>query len=272
MSTVQAGGGDLMSWGMFSWHVLSLGKSVPSVDSGSRLTAVEAEVLFCYWSPFTSRCEVLSSRFLLPCRQLEPDWQFSSKPANQQGFLQQSWCSLDAFLLFAPICVNSVVCVCNFQEDHPIWYLQPSHDPIHRNTIRMFDVNINWRVSFINWLIQARPWIKPMSWCTWLSRCTDQPCPDLSLHLPPPAQSCQGHCGEKVASCSCHPTCETLLNCCADVKQFCLDISPHSGSLLGGTDFKLLNVKFDKNLNLTCRYAESQGLSRMFFTMCGRNQ
>ncbi|KAK2845374.1 hypothetical protein Q7C36_010228 [Tachysurus vachellii] len=76
---------------------------------------------------------------------------------------------------------------------------------------------------------------------------------DLISH-PAAAQSCEGHCGERLASCSCHPTCETLLNCCRDVKQFCLDISPHSGSLLGGTDFKLLNVRFAKNATLTCRF------------------
>ncbi|XP_017307425.1 sushi domain-containing protein 2 isoform X2 [Ictalurus punctatus] len=74
------------------------------------------------------------------------------------------------------------------------------------------------------------------------------------ISQPAAAQSCEGRCGEKLASCSCHPTCETLLNCCTDVKQFCLDISPHSGSLLGGTDFKLLNVKFDQNVKLTCRF------------------
>ncbi|KAI4889571.1 hypothetical protein NFI96_028903 [Prochilodus magdalenae] len=68
------------------------------------------------------------------------------------------------------------------------------------------------------------------------------------------AQSCAGRCGDKLSECSCHSTCESLLNCCTDYKQFCLDISPHSGSLLGGTDFKILNVTFSTKDNLTCRF------------------
>ncbi|XP_051527168.1 sushi domain-containing protein 2 [Myxocyprinus asiaticus] len=68
------------------------------------------------------------------------------------------------------------------------------------------------------------------------------------------AQSCARSCGEKFDKCSCHATCESLKECCADYKQFCLDIEPHSGSLLGGTDFKILNVTFEQNINLTCRF------------------
>ncbi|XDV21297.1 hypothetical protein PO909_026418 [Leuciscus waleckii] len=68
------------------------------------------------------------------------------------------------------------------------------------------------------------------------------------------AQSCARSCGQKFNTCSCHTTCESLKECCADYKQFCLDIEPHSGSLLGGTDFKMLNVTFEQNINLTCRF------------------
>ncbi|KTF90428.1 hypothetical protein cypCar_00025490, partial [Cyprinus carpio] len=68
------------------------------------------------------------------------------------------------------------------------------------------------------------------------------------------AQSCARSCGEKFNTCSCHSTCESLRDCCADYKQFCLDIEPHSGSLLGGTDFKILNATFEQNINLTCRF------------------
>uniref|UniRef100_A0A8C1ERN9 Sushi domain containing 2 n=1 Tax=Cyprinus carpio carpio TaxID=630221 RepID=A0A8C1ERN9_CYPCA len=72
--------------------------------------------------------------------------------------------------------------------------------------------------------------------------------------LPSSAQSCARSCGEKFNTCSCHSTCESLRDCCADYKQFCLDIEPHSGSLLGGTDFKILNATFEQNINLTCRF------------------
>ncbi|XP_037387654.1 sushi domain-containing protein 2 isoform X2 [Pygocentrus nattereri] len=68
------------------------------------------------------------------------------------------------------------------------------------------------------------------------------------------AQSCEGRCGEKLAVCSCHSTCDALMDCCVDFKEFCLEISPHSGSLLGGTDFRILNVVFDPSATLTCRF------------------
>lgn len=67
------------------------------------------------------------------------------------------------------------------------------------------------------------------------------------------ARSCARNCGEKLNTCSCHATCESLKDCCADYRHFCLDIEPHSGSLLGGTDFKILNATFEQNINLTCR-------------------
>ncbi|XP_076853996.1 sushi domain-containing protein 2 isoform X2 [Brachyhypopomus gauderio] len=68
------------------------------------------------------------------------------------------------------------------------------------------------------------------------------------------ARSCEGRCGERATSCSCQPTCEALLECCEDFKQFCVEISPHSGSLLGGTDFRIVDVLFDRKVNLTCRF------------------
>ncbi|KAG7318162.1 hypothetical protein KOW79_017917 [Hemibagrus wyckioides] len=74
------------------------------------------------------------------------------------------------------------------------------------------------------------------------------------ISQPAAAHFCEGRCGEKLASCSCHPTCKNLMNCCPDVKEYCLEISPHSGSLLGGTDFKLLHIIFGRNVTLTCRF------------------
>ncbi|XP_041957743.1 sushi domain-containing protein 2 [Alosa sapidissima] len=71
------------------------------------------------------------------------------------------------------------------------------------------------------------------------------------------AQSCEGKCGEKLDTCSCHSTCGSLATCCADLKHFCLDISPHSGSMLGGTDFTLLNTKFHQGDTVLCRFKPS---------------
>ncbi|XP_062874298.1 sushi domain-containing protein 2 [Trichomycterus rosablanca] len=78
-------------------------------------------------------------------------------------------------------------------------------------------------------------------------------CTQLIFH-PAEAQSCEGRCGEKFSSCSCHPTCTTLLTCCADLNRFCLEIRPHSGSQHGGTDFRLINVTFPTDVSLTCRF------------------
>ncbi|XP_057204981.1 sushi domain-containing protein 2 isoform X1 [Triplophysa rosa] len=68
------------------------------------------------------------------------------------------------------------------------------------------------------------------------------------------AAQCARSCGQKLNTCSCHTTCESFKDCCADYKHFCLDIKPYSGSLLGGTDFEILHVTFEQNINLTCRF------------------
>ncbi|KAL2092531.1 hypothetical protein ACEWY4_012329 [Coilia grayii] len=70
-------------------------------------------------------------------------------------------------------------------------------------------------------------------------------------------QSCQGKCGEQLDTCSCHSTCGSLGTCCPDLKQFCLDVSPHSGSMLGGTDFTLLNTALQKTDSVLCRFKAS---------------
>ncbi|XP_053555720.1 sushi domain-containing protein 2 [Bombina bombina] len=68
-------------------------------------------------------------------------------------------------------------------------------------------------------------------------------------------ESCSSQCGKKLQSCSCQPICENLRNCCTDYHQFCLTISPHSGTLMGGKDFTIQNVTFDKNnTDITCRF------------------
>ncbi|KAG7480929.1 hypothetical protein MATL_G00061450 [Megalops atlanticus] len=68
------------------------------------------------------------------------------------------------------------------------------------------------------------------------------------------AQTCEGHCGQKQEICSCHATCVPLQNCCADYRQFCLEISPYSGTMFGGTDFTVLNVTFHHSSKLICRF------------------
>ncbi|KAM4528244.1 sushi domain-containing protein 2-like [Odontesthes bonariensis] len=67
-------------------------------------------------------------------------------------------------------------------------------------------------------------------------------------------QTCEGNCGEKFSSCSCHSTCASLMNCCTDYKEYCISISPHSGSILGGTDFIVLDASFNKSSQIICRF------------------
>ncbi|CAJ1070565.1 sushi domain-containing protein 2-like [Xyrichtys novacula] len=68
------------------------------------------------------------------------------------------------------------------------------------------------------------------------------------------AQSCEGFCGKKLGLCSCHPTCTSLKTCCTDYKEFCVDILPYSGLVLGGTDFMLLTASFNQSASIVCRF------------------
>ncbi|KAJ8415365.1 hypothetical protein AAFF_G00423450 [Aldrovandia affinis] len=68
------------------------------------------------------------------------------------------------------------------------------------------------------------------------------------------AQSCAGQCSQKLEMCSCHATCLSLQNCCKDYRQFCLEVTPYSGTMFGGTDFTVLHVTFDKSSKLICRF------------------
>ncbi|KAM9735093.1 sushi domain-containing protein 2-like [Menidia menidia] len=67
-------------------------------------------------------------------------------------------------------------------------------------------------------------------------------------------QTCEGNCGEKFSSCSCHPTCASLKNCCTDYKEHCVSTSPYSGSIFGGTDFVVLDASFNKSSTIVCRF------------------
>ncbi|RVE65763.1 hypothetical protein OJAV_G00120000 [Oryzias javanicus] len=67
-------------------------------------------------------------------------------------------------------------------------------------------------------------------------------------------EMCEGKCGEQLDSCSCHPTCGSLKSCCSDYKEFCIDVVPHSGSIIGGTDFYILEAKFNQTSQIVCRF------------------
>ncbi|CAF99249.1 unnamed protein product, partial [Tetraodon nigroviridis] len=66
--------------------------------------------------------------------------------------------------------------------------------------------------------------------------------------------TCEGKCGKSVPTCSCEPTCRSLKTCCPDYAEFCVEISPYSGSIMGGTEFVVLNVTFSNTSGLMCRF------------------
>ncbi|XP_068767709.1 sushi domain-containing protein 2 isoform X3 [Struthio camelus] len=68
--------------------------------------------------------------------------------------------------------------------------------------------------------------------------------------------SCSHQCGELLSTCSCHATCQSLRICCPDYKEFCLQISPYSGSLMGGKDFEIENTAFNTSSGLRCRFKQ----------------
>lgn len=67
--------------------------------------------------------------------------------------------------------------------------------------------------------------------------------------------SCSHQCGELLGTCSCQVTCQSLGICCPDYKEFCLQISPYSGSLMGGKVFLIENTALNASSVLTCRWA-----------------
>ncbi|XP_003803347.1 sushi domain-containing protein 2 isoform X1 [Otolemur garnettii] len=70
--------------------------------------------------------------------------------------------------------------------------------------------------------------------------------------------SCSMRCGHPEGPCSCHPTCSGLGTCCSDFRDFCLEISPYSGSLMGGKDFVVQHFKwFSPTEGVICRFKES---------------
>ncbi|XP_045390183.1 sushi domain-containing protein 2 [Lemur catta] len=71
-------------------------------------------------------------------------------------------------------------------------------------------------------------------------------------------ESCSLRCGHLEGPCSCHPTCSGLGTCCSDFQDFCLEISPYSGSLMGGKDFVVQKLQwFSATEGVICRFKES---------------
>ncbi|XP_049594189.1 sushi domain-containing protein 2 [Syngnathus scovelli] len=69
-------------------------------------------------------------------------------------------------------------------------------------------------------------------------------------------ESCEGKCGQPSGSCSCRPTCASLDDCCPDYRQFCVEFSPQSGSILGGTDFVVLHATFNQSSLIVCKFID----------------
>ncbi|XP_045890916.1 sushi domain-containing protein 2 isoform X3 [Micropterus dolomieu] len=67
-------------------------------------------------------------------------------------------------------------------------------------------------------------------------------------------QTCRGKCGDIVEECSCHITCVSLLNCCADYNQSCFQVTPHSSSMLGGKVLRILGLVLHPGGRLLCRF------------------
>ncbi|GCB75087.1 hypothetical protein scyTo_0018170 [Scyliorhinus torazame] len=66
--------------------------------------------------------------------------------------------------------------------------------------------------------------------------------------------SCENSCGQSLAKCSCHVTCESLETCCLDYREFCLRISPQSGTLMGGADFVIVGATFNTDATIVCKF------------------
>lgn len=66
-------------------------------------------------------------------------------------------------------------------------------------------------------------------------------------------QTCRGKCGEVLDTCSCRAACASLQTCCADFSQSCVQVMPHSSSMLGGRALKILALLLPPAEGLRCR-------------------
>ncbi|KAM8742988.1 sushi domain-containing protein 2-like [Acanthopagrus schlegelii] len=67
-------------------------------------------------------------------------------------------------------------------------------------------------------------------------------------------QTCQGLCGATSGTCSCHPTCVAMKSCCPDYRDYCVETLPYSGTILGGTDFVVLDANFTQSSKIKCMF------------------
>ncbi|XP_026177714.1 sushi domain-containing protein 2 isoform X2 [Mastacembelus armatus] len=67
-------------------------------------------------------------------------------------------------------------------------------------------------------------------------------------------QTCRSKCGDVLDKCSCHATCVSLLNCCADYSQTCFQVKPESSSMLGGRALRILGLVLHPAGRLLCRF------------------
>lgn len=100
---------------------------------------------------------------------------------------------------------------------------------------------------------------RPFAWGSWPSTRWGR----RSGPSPPGAQeSCSQRCGDLGGLCSCHPTCFGLGNCCSDLRDFCLEIKPYSGSMMGGKDFVVQHLQWSGPTDsVICRW-EHMGQGR----------
>lgn len=70
-------------------------------------------------------------------------------------------------------------------------------------------------------------------------------------------QTCKGKCGDVLEECSCHATCVSLQNCCADYNQSCFQVTPHSSSMLGGRALRILSLVLHPGGSLFCRFVST---------------
>lgn len=78
-------------------------------------------------------------------------------------------------------------------------------------------------------------------------------CGNLLLSFSSWGQTCRGKCGDILEECSCRTTCASLLTCCADYQQSCLQVSPYSSSMLGGRALRILNLVLQPHGRVVCR-------------------
>ncbi|XP_026304213.1 sushi domain-containing protein 2 isoform X1 [Piliocolobus tephrosceles] len=97
---------------------------------------------------------------------------------------------------------------------------------------------------------------RPCMWGSQSSTCRPRP---LASSPPDAQDSCSMRCGALDGPCSCHPTCSGLGTCCLDFRDFCLEILPYSGSMMGGKDFVVRHFKMSSptDTSVICRFKES---------------